>query len=101
MTNNGLRDETGGLIGGLTVEDYNAGVEDFYAARQAPGITSPSYDLGRQRAAEDQSRHDAVRQWIEDDDRRRDNAMREMLPPEAFKELQVEIAAIRATRRLR
>lgn len=50
---NGLRDERGSLIGGLVVEDYAQGMRDYKARAEPPRVTSPSYDLGRQRAAEE------------------------------------------------
>lgn len=98
MSDNGLRDENGGLIGGLVVDDYNAGIEDFYAGNPIPDMTSPSYDLGRQRAAEEQERHDQVKRWLAEQDERSDRAMRELLPPEAYAEYRQKIDAIRAGR---
>ena len=100
MTDNGLRNGTGALIGGLVVEDYNAGIEDFYNGKPFPDITTPSYDLGRQRAAEEQARHDAVKQWMAEQDERSDRAMRETLPPDIYAEYRQKIDAIRAGRRL-
>jgi hypothetical protein len=95
-SNNGLRDQGGALIGGLVVEDYNAGIEDFYAGKPVPDLTSPSYDLGRQRAAEEQARHDWVKDWMARQDARSDAAMRELLSPAAYKEFREKIDAIRA-----
>lgn len=99
MTGNNLRDENGALIGGLVVDDYNAGIQDFYDGKSIPDLTSPSYDLGRQRAAEEQARHDWVKEWMAKEDERADKAMRELLPPEAYAEYRQKIDAIRAGRR--
>lgn len=49
----GLREPSGSLIGGLDVLDYVKGHQDFEAGVPSPsGITSVSYDLGRKRAGE-------------------------------------------------
>ena len=48
----GLRDETGALIGGLDVLDYLQAHRDHDAGVDRPRISSASYDLGRARASE-------------------------------------------------
>lgn len=96
MDNNGLRDEHGALIGGLIVEDYNAGFQDFHDGKSIPDFTTPSYDLGRQRAAEEQERRNSVKRWMDEQDAKADAAMRELLPPEAYAEYRKQIEAIRS-----
>lgn len=49
---NGLRTAGGSLAGGLDALDYSDGAEDYRNGRPPPRITSASYDLGRQKAAE-------------------------------------------------
>jgi hypothetical protein len=95
MSNN-LRDETGALIGGLDVLAYNAGIEDFTAGDPPPEVTTPSYDLGRQRAAENAANDRAVKAWLIREDQCRDRAMEAMLSPEQYLEYRKRIDAIRA-----
>ena len=49
---NGLRTAGGSLAGGLDALYYSDGAADYRAGRAPPRITSASYDLGRQKAAE-------------------------------------------------
>lgn len=99
LSNNGLRNETGALIGGLVVEDYVAGIQDFKDGQPSPDFTSPSYDLGRQRAAEERARDNEFKAWMKAQEDRSDKAMREMLPPKAYAEYRQQIDAIRAKTR--
>lgn len=93
--NNNLRDETGALIGGLVVLDYNAGIEDYEAGKPPPdALTSPSYDLGRQRAAERRATAASVKAWLKRDEEQRDARMRELLTPEDYAEYRKKIDAI-------
>lgn len=91
---NNLRDERGALIGGLIVEDYVAGIDDFKHQRPPPDLTTPSYDLGRQRAAQDAEKTAAVAKWLKDDEENRDRKMREILTPEQYAEYRRQIDAI-------
>lgn len=76
----GLRDENGGLIGGLVVEDYVRGLEDFHAGREAPrGITSASYDLGRSRARRQAEERARLLEMIEEDSRKTRARVREII----------------------
>lgn len=57
----GLRDENGGLIGGLVVEDCIQAADDFAAGRPPPRMTSPSYDVWRARLAREANERREVR----------------------------------------
>lgn len=96
--NNGLRDATGTLIGGLVVFDYLDGMRDYNTGAAPPDMTSPSYDLGRQRAAEKAEEKADILRKIKEDDRRRMERMKEILSPEDYDELAHKIAAIWAGR---
>lgn len=93
----GLRDEHGGLIGGLVVEEYNQGHIDFEEGTAPPAFTTTSYDLGRQRAARLAAEQRAVKDWMRREDDRRERAMAEILAdhPEALAEYRAKIAEIR------
>lgn len=93
--NNGLRDGRGGLIGGLIVEEFNKGFEDFEVGNPPPALSSPSYDLGRQHAARRRDEKAALDRWLREDQERRDKAMRELLPPDAYEKYRESIEAIR------
>jgi hypothetical protein len=99
LQDNGLRNETGALIGGLKVEDYVAGMEDFRTGAPIPDFTTSSYDLGRQRAAEERARDQRLKDWLRQQDEHSDRVMREILPPDAYAEYREKIDAIRAVRR--
>lgn len=88
---NGLRGETGALIGGLIVEDYVQGIEDFKRGTAPPNLTTPSYDLGRQRAAEKAENEANVMAWLKRDAEERDKRMREILTPEQYAEYRASI----------
>lgn len=47
----GLRDESGALVGGLDILDCIQAAEDFHAGRPPPKMTSSSYDVWRARLA--------------------------------------------------
>lgn len=96
---NHLRDETGALIGGLVVLDYKQGKDDFEAGNQPPEMTSPSYDLGRQRAAERAAEHAEVKNWMDAQGRERMEIMRGLLSPEEYEALVHKIADIWAKAR--
>ena len=92
---NGLRDETGALIGGLVVFDYIAGMADYKAGNSPPDMTSPSYDLGRQRAAEETEADADFRRNLAEQEEQTEARMRSILPPDIFAEYQAKIAEIR------
>lgn len=50
----GMWDENGLLVGGLYVMDYERGQADFRACKPRPKAPTMSYDLGRQKAAEEE-----------------------------------------------
>lgn len=94
LSNNNLRDESGGLIGGLVVFDYVDGIKDFEVGKAPPEITTHSYDLGRQRAAQHASDKAAIQRWLKAADDRREKAMRELLNDEQFAEYRKNMDAI-------
>lgn len=96
----GLREPGGALIGGLTVEDYVAGIQDFESGNPPPkGITSTSYDLGRQRAREKLELEAEVMEHMRRDEERRESAMRGILAdrPDLLADYLAKIAAIRGS----
>src|SRR5690349_1916129 len=92
--NNGLRDETGALIGGLVVFDYLDGIKDFEAGKPPPEMTTPSYDLGRQRAAEKAADKAEVQAWIKRQSDETDARLRKLLSPEQYAEYRAQIDRI-------
>lgn len=98
MSDNGnnLRDANGGLIGGLVVFEYNAGIEDFEAGEPPPEVTSPSYDLGRQRAAEKKAGSAQVTAWLKREGERVDATMEAMLTPEQYIEYRASLDAMKS-----
>ena len=94
----GLREPSGTLIGGLHVMDYLQGWNDFEEGNPPPKMSSTSYDLGRARAREKIEAEAEVREWIEADEQRRANAMREILKdrPDILADYEAKIATIRA-----
>lgn len=100
MTDNGnnLRDESGSLIGGLVVFEYLAGIEDFEASKPPPDITSPSYDLGRQRAAEKSGQLSEVAAWLRQEELRIDRTMEACLSPEQYTEYRRTMMSLRRVR---
>jgi hypothetical protein len=93
---NHLRDENGALIGGLNVMEYMEGMDDFNARRPPSPLTSPSYDLGRLRAAEKAERMSEVKAWLDRQERERIARMKEILSPRAFAEFEAKMREIRA-----
>jgi hypothetical protein len=93
----GLREPGGALIGGLHVEDYNQGFEDFAAGNPPPRMSSVSYDLGRRRAARDAEITADVMAKLEAQQERSHQAVREMLrdKPDVLADYDAKIAAIR------
>jgi len=66
-----LHDESGALIGGLDVLEYNKGIEDYDNGIAPPDVTTTSYDLGRQKAAERASSRRSILDEIESRSKRR------------------------------
>jgi hypothetical protein len=98
MTNN-LRDENGGLVGGLEVSEYNAGFTDFEERRPPPKLTTASYDLGRQRSAEKaENKHNFVT-WLTREEERRNEALKALLPPKPYAALMQQISTIRGEKK--
>jgi len=95
MDNNGLRDESGALIGGLVVFDYVQGIDDFKTGKPPPDDTTPSYDLGRQRAAEEAAGMAEVMAWLKRQEDETDARMKALLPPAAYTEYRAKIDEIR------
>lgn len=102
---NGLRDERGALIGGLVVEDYVRGMKDFDASAPPPDFTTASYDLGRQRAADEaEARRNAeavlarVQRQHQDGLSRTRALLMEQGRPDLVAELDGKLAAIDADR---
>jgi len=97
MSNNEsqLRDETGALIGGLDVLEYNKGFDDFNTGSPPPEMTTASYDLGRQRGAERKASEAAFKAWMDAEDARRMKVMQKILPPADYAELVLKIEEIR------
>lgn len=92
--NNKLREPGGALIGGLVVLDYLDGIRDFNESNPPPDMTSPSYDLGRQRAAEKFEENDFAARYIKAKEDRVDKAMKDALPAEIYAEYRAKIDAI-------
>lgn len=91
-----LREESGELIGGLDVLEYNKGIEDFTNGVAPPDVTSTSYDLGRQRAAERAAEKQAILDQIEKREQETRSRMREALTPEMFEAYEKKLAEIDA-----
>jgi len=49
-----MQNEEGFLIGGLYVVDYERGRVDFRTCQPTPHTTTPSYELGQQKATENE-----------------------------------------------
>ncbi len=93
-TRSQLRDETGALIGGLVVEDYTQGMADFEAGAEWPDGTSASYDLGRQRAAEQAAEKRQVTDWLAKREAEGRERMKAVLTPEQFADYESKMAEI-------
>jgi len=94
----GLRDEQGGLIGGLDILECFKAQEDFEAGRPPPRITSTSYDVWRARLAREADEKADVRAKIAADDVARMERMREVLKdhPDILAQYEAEMARIEA-----
>lgn len=75
----GLRDESGALTFALVAEEYQQGHIDFEEGAPRPRDTTPSYDLGRARAAEKQAFRTEAKEAMRRDDLERRAVMRKML----------------------
>ena len=93
----GLRDPGGALIGGLYVEDYVQGIEDWEADRPPPKFTSTSYDLGRARAREKAEATTDVLAAHEREMEARHQRVREMLAghPDVLADYDAKMAELR------
>lgn len=94
----GLRHEDGSLTFSLVAEEYSQGHADFDAGTPAPRLTTPSYDLGRARAARLADEAASVLASINADRARCNARLREMLAdnPAALAEFEAAMAAISA-----
>lgn len=93
----GLREPSGALIGGLHVEDYVRGHKDYEAGNPPPdGLTSVSYDLGRRRAAEKAERLADMLRAIDDRNAESHRRVREMLAhkPELLAEYEASMERV-------
>lgn len=93
---NGIRDENGSLIGGLYVFEYRQGMDDFDAGTPPPKITTVSYDLGRQRAAEKAGEKAFFRRKLAEDREESKRRMKEILPPEFYAQYERDMAKLEA-----
>lgn len=75
----GLRDETGALIGGLDVLECVKAQEDLSAGRPPPKFTSTSYDVWRARLAREADERREVLAKLDAEQARRREAVRAML----------------------
>lgn len=51
---NRMQSENGFLVGGFYATDYERGQADFRTCKPAPHVTTPSYELGLQKATEEE-----------------------------------------------
>lgn len=93
----GLRERSGCLTFTLVAEEYSQGHIDYEAGASPPDFSSPSYDLGRFRAAEkaDNAREvmDKIRRDREDGEARMRAILRDR--PDVLAEYDARISAIR------
>lgn len=75
----GLREPSGALIGGLDILDYNQGLTDYQDGNPSPRITSTSYDLGRELGRRREEETAAMLAKIKADQDRSRAAMRDMI----------------------
>ena len=94
----GLRDESGSLIGGLYVLEYAQGHEDWSAGTPPPPVTTTSYDLGRARAARQAELAADVRREIDERSAASRVAVRELLAhrPDLLAEYDAKMAELDA-----
>lgn len=97
----GLRSPEGAFLGddgrGLNIGEFADGYDDFKNKRPFPDNPTVSYEIGRTRAYEEWEETQAVLDRIAADEKRRDDALREMLKdrPDLLAEYDAKIAAIR------
>lgn len=95
----GLREKGGALTFPLDIVDYAQGHEDYRTGQPPPArLTSPSYDLGRARAARKAEEAAEFNDWLAAEDARRDKAVRDLLKdrPDLLAEYEAAMAAISA-----
>lgn len=95
----GLRTETGALIGGLNVEEYTQGYCDFEDGTPPPKFTTTSYDLGRSRASERAQITADFWDWQKRDSERRESMMTDILKdrPDLLAEYLAKMASLSPT----
>jgi hypothetical protein len=96
LVGDGLRDVTGTLVGGLYAEDYARAIDDYGAGRDAPRLTTASYDLGRAKASEDAAAARELVERLRHESDERGRAVRAMLPPEAQADFDRQMEDIRS-----
>lgn len=96
----GLRDEDGGLIGGLDILECFKAQEDFEAGRPPPRMTTTSYDVWRARLAREADEKADVLAKIAADDVARMERMREILKdrPDILAQYEAEMARISSSK---
>lgn len=94
----GLREQTGALIGGLDVIQYTTGWRDFENGVEPPSFTHRDYDLGRARAAEAvEAKRSAMAELRAISDARHDRVRAQLAgSPEILADYDRMIAEIRA-----
>lgn len=89
----GLRDETGALIGGLDILECFKAAEDFAAGRPPPRMTTTSYDVWRARLGREADERRQVRAAIDAESARSRAAVREILTEQGRADLLAEFDA--------
>lgn len=94
----GLREESGALIGGLDILECVKAAEDFAAGRTPARMTTTSYDVWRARLAREADEKREVLAKIEADSQRNRAAVREALQsagrPDLIAEFDAKMAEI-------
>lgn len=92
----GLRYPDGALTFALDALEYSAGLSDFEAGKPPPPFTSPSYDLGRARAARAAERKAEMLDQINADRRATSDRVRAMIAhrPDLLAEYDARMAAL-------
>lgn len=97
--NNGLKDEHGRPVDTLVAEELVRGWQHYRACTPTlPGVTTASYDLGRQLTAELQAKELAFKKWLANEQNRSMAAMNALLPAELLNEHVRSIQAMRSAR---
>lgn len=95
----GLREPSGALTFALVVEEYAQGIRDYEAGAPPPRLSTPSYDLGRARAAREADTKRSVMDRISADRRaaaeRTIAILREAGRPDLIAEFEAEIGSDR------